>query len=562
MFSTLKVNRQPNKPELISPVPSSENIDYTQVVFQWRCTDPDKDVLKFEVYLDGSLLATTTNYQYTKYNLTPGKTYTWSVKAFDSQYIVQSDQATFTTAQSGQNRAPTVPKLISPPDGAQSVNIPVTLQWECSDPDNDTLSYEVYLNDEKKTTTTQSSFELSALSPNTTYRWYIKAFDGTNTTTGPTWTFTTKGIPNSPPSTPTNPNPSDKSSIFETSVTLSWECSDDDGDALFYDLYFGESSNPPRIRENLTTQKMLIQNLEMNKKYYWKVVAKDGNSSTEGPVWSFYTGVQTSFSKLLALANGIYEVDFTQTTVSPKNIYTITGNDFFYYDKTIFVIGNELSIISDSTVATASFAGENIWVDTLAPIQKIVAGEAFACITNDASLLILRVTNQNAYEESSVQLNQPSSLFVLGQYIYLCDNDGLKKIDAVDPANPVLRKSYSCTAKDVFVVDDIAYLLTDSKIIKLNSIDLSEIKSTDFDDGKKIYFDSGFVYVLSDQKLTKFDEDLSKIKEIDLSNGKSLVVSGSYIYVATQSGIKVLDSNLEQSKSVDLSGIVEILLPK
>lgn len=565
IFSTVKINRAPNKPQIISPTPSSENVDYTQIVFQWKCTDPDQDPLKFEIYLDGSFVATTTNYQYIECNLQPAKTYTWFVKAFDSQYVTQSDQATFTTAQIGQNRAPYVPKVVSPPDGAQSVNIPVTLQWECSDPDGDTLSYEVYLNNEKKTTLSQTTFQLSNLAPNTTYTWYIKASDGTNVTVGPTWSFTTKGIPNTAPSTPTNPSPKNNTSVFETDVTLSWECSDKDGDMLFYDLYFGESSTPPLIRQNLSSPTMLIQNLEKNKKYYWKVVAKDGNTSTEGPVWSFYTGTQTSFSKLLALSgSGIYEIDFTQTNPSPIRISTVTGNDFFYYDKTIFVIGDELSIISDSTVATASFAGNNIWVDILAPIQKIVAGEAFACITNDASLLILKVTNQNAYEESFVQLNQPSSLFVLGQYIYICDKDGLKKLDAIDPSNPVLKSTYSCVAKDVYVVDNTAYLLTGSKIVKLNSIDLSEIKSTDLTNGKKIYFDSGFVYVLSDQKLVKFDENLSKLREYDLNNANSILVSGSYIYIATQEGIMVLDINLEEQedKSVDLNNVVEISLIK
>ncbi len=559
-FSTKKINRAPKKPELLSPAPSSGNVDYKQVVFQWRCTDPDQDPLKFELYLDGSFLATTTNYQYTKYNLQPSKTYTWFVKAFDGEYTIQSDPATFTTAQVGQNSAPYVPKVISPPDGAQSVNIPVTLEWECSDPDGDSLNFEVYLNEVKKTDTNQSRFVLSDLSPNKTYSWYIKASDGTNLTVGPKWTFTTKGLANSAPSMPTNPSPENNASVFETDVLLSWVSSDPDEDLLFYDLYFGEGSNPPLIRQNLSSSNMLIQNLEKNKKYYWKVVAKDGNTSTEGPVWNFYTGVQTTYSKLLALCeDGIYQIDFTQEPASDTKISTITGNDFFYYEENIFVIGNEFSIISESGVATASFAGNSIWVDALVPIQKIVAGEVFACITNDATLLILGISDQSVDQRSSIPLNEPSSLFILGQYIYVCDNDGLKKYDALDPSNPVLKNSFSCRAKDVYVVDNMVYLLSDSKVYRLGSNDLSEIKSTSLINGKRIYFDSGFVYVLSDQKLVKYDEELSKLKEIDL-NAHSIVVSGSYIYVATQQGIQVFDINLEQSKSLDLMGIREILL--
>ncbi len=557
-FSTVKVNRQPSKPELISPAPTSKNVDCSQVVFQWRCTDPDQDPLRFEIYIDDSFVATVTNYQYTKYNLTAGKTYKWFVKAFDGMYIVESDPATFTTAQIGQNRAPNVPQLVSPPDGAQSVNIPLKLEWKCSDPDNDQLTYEVYINNLKKTTN-EPSLLLDDLSPNTYYSWYVKASDGTNTTQGPVWNFRTKGIPNTAPSTPTNPVPENNTSIFEKDVVLSWECSDADGDTLFYDLYFGESSNPPLIRQNLSSSNMLIQNLETNKRYYWKVVAKDGNTSTEGPVWSFYTGVQTSFSEILALADGIYDVSFAQPVTVTK-ISSVTGNDFFYRDESIFVIGDEFSIIKDTTVATSSFSGKAIWVDSLIPIQRIVAGEIFACILSDTDLSILRISDQNVYEESSISMNQPSSLFVLGQYIYVCDADGLKKIDAIDPKNPILKSTYQCTAKEAFVVDNTVYLLTDSEIVKLSSTDLSEINSTDFSGAKKIYFDSGFVYVLSDQKLTKFDENLSKLIEIDLNSANSLLVSGSYVYVGMQNGIKVFDTNLSLVKSVSINGLKKIIL--
>ncbi|HOK83585.1 MAG TPA: Ig-like domain-containing protein [Pseudothermotoga sp.] len=563
-FSTVKINRPPEKPELISPTPSSENVDYERVTFQWRCVDPDQDPLRFEVYVNSSFLATTTNYQYMKNNLTPGEMCSWYVKAFDGQYWVQSDPATFVTAQEYENKAPYVPQLISPPDGAESVNIPVTLQWNCSDPDGDSLTYDVYLNDMKKTTTTLNNYVLNDLSPNTTYNWYVKVSDGSATTQGPVWSFTTKGIPNRPPEVPSNPSPKDKSTISGNEVTLSWQSSDPDGDALFYDLYFGETSNPPMIRQNLQSTTMLIQNLEVNKKYYWKVVAKDGNASIEGPVWSFYTGAPSSFSRLLSLAkDGVYSVDFTKSPVEVTRISTVTGNDLFYHEQTIFVIGEELSILSDSNVATASFYGNNIWVSTLEPVQKIVAGEVFACVTNDASLLILRATDQWAVLESSVELNQPSSLFVYGQYIYVCDSTGLRKLDLSDPSYPVQIKLYSSVAKDVFVVDNVCYLLTDSKIITLNSDDLSEVRSIDFQDGSKIYFDSGFVYVLGGGKLVKFDEDLSQLKQIDIT-GKSVLVSGNYVYVAVENGIKVFDSNLDEvtSKSVTLQDTVEVFLIK
>jgi len=559
-FSTVKVNRKPNAPELISPINSAQNVDYKSVFFQWRCTDPDQDPLKFELYLDGSFVATTTRYDYTINNLKPGTTYSWYVKAFDAEYSQMSQSSTFKTASVGENRAPAVPQVVSPPDGAQSVNIPVTLQWSCSDPDGDRLSYDLYVNNQKKQTTTQTQYVLDNLTPNTTYQWYVVASDGTNTTTGPRWSFTTKGISNMAPTAPKNPKPEDKSTVYGTEVTLSWESSDPDDDKLFYDLYFGESSNVAIIRTNLQTAAVLIQNLELGKRCYWKVVAKDGNSETEGPLWTFYVGTQSVFNKLLALKNdGVYSVDFTAQTVSASKLSTVTGNDFYYYDGGIYIIGDELSILKDSQVATSAVAGDEIWVGLLEPVQKIIAGTINACTIDRSTLTVLEISDNKASTVVSLTLNEPSSLFVYGEYVFVCAKDGLKKINAANPYEPILERTYSCNAKDVYVIDNTVYLLTDSKILKLKREDLSEIGSFDFQNGRRIFFNNGFVYAISDGKLVKLDDSLSKIKEVDLV-AISLAAKGNILYVAGVDRIIAFDEDLYEIKSITIDGVKEILV--
>ena len=95
---------------------------------------------------------------------------------------------------------------------------------------------------------------------------------------------------NNLPATPSNPNPADGADNVSLDVTLSWECSDPDGDTLKYDLYFGTSANPPLIAEDLTEAKYSVSGLESGTTYYWRVVANDPHGvKTEGPVWTFTT---------------------------------------------------------------------------------------------------------------------------------------------------------------------------------------------------------------------------------------------------------------------------------
>jgi len=94
--------------------------------------------------------------------------------------------------------SPYPPKDPNPPDTSILVPINTLLKWNGSDPDNDTLSYDVYfgtLIPPPKSVSNQSEsiFNPGILQYNTTYYWQIVVWDNHNLqVAGPIWHFTTE----------------------------------------------------------------------------------------------------------------------------------------------------------------------------------------------------------------------------------------------------------------------------------------------------------------------------------------------------------------------------------
>ncbi len=99
--------------------------------------------------------------------------------------------------------------------------------------------------------------------------------------------------PNDPPNEPSEPSPANGAIDQPVDVDLSWVCTDPNaGNILTYDLYFGTVTDPELYASDITTESFELPDLPENTTHYWKIVATDNYfESTDGPEWSFTTGV-------------------------------------------------------------------------------------------------------------------------------------------------------------------------------------------------------------------------------------------------------------------------------
>jgi len=98
-------------------------------------------------------------------------------------------------------------------------------------------------------------------------------------------------IVNSPPYTPSDPDPYDGETDVDVDYVLCWTGGDPDFcDIVTYDVYFGTSIPLPLVSSNQSGTCYDPGVLDYNTTYYWQIVAWDNHgASAEGPIWEFTT---------------------------------------------------------------------------------------------------------------------------------------------------------------------------------------------------------------------------------------------------------------------------------
>lgn len=246
------------------------------------------------------------------------------------------------------NEAPEKPTVVSPIDNSTIDKIPSYLRWECVDNENDKLTYEVFFGKENPPTLVASDnirpyYSDFTVESQETYYWKVIAKDEIgNRTEGDVWTFT---MGNFPPEIPKNPIPA-SNSIEQNPTTISWECTEPDGETLSYDIYFGTTDTPELIEEDYTTNSYELPTLTGNQKYYWRIIAKDtyGNEIT-GSLWNFSTDIFAP--------QAIYPINNEQNAAwFPKLTWTSNNAGSITYDVYLGTSNNPELLTSNLTHTT------------------------------------------------------------------------------------------------------------------------------------------------------------------------------------------------------------------
>jgi len=293
----------PDQPSNPSPAMGASD-QPVNVGLSWTGGDPNGDSVTYAVYFEGGDstpdVLVSSSQSAASFNpgpLAASTIYYWQIVATDSGgKSTVGPIWSFSTI----NQAPDLPSNPSPISGAAGQALNVDLSWIGGDPDGGAVTYDVYFAAGDSTPDTlvssgqtATSYAPGALLSGTIYYWQIIAKDGLGkSTTGDVWNFTTL---NNAPYAPSNPSPASGATGQATSVTLSWNGGDPEGDPVTYTVYFEAGDNTPdvAVSSSQTSTNFTPGALASNTTYYWQIIAIDKNNvSTTGSVWSFATGNQ------------------------------------------------------------------------------------------------------------------------------------------------------------------------------------------------------------------------------------------------------------------------------
>ncbi len=101
------------------------------------------------------------------------------------------------STDASRNQPPAIPSNPSPADGAPHARINMQLSWECSDPNGDNLTFDLYFGTSANPPLIGSglehnTFDAGSLEFGTTYYWKVIAGDARYQSENPLWSFTVR----------------------------------------------------------------------------------------------------------------------------------------------------------------------------------------------------------------------------------------------------------------------------------------------------------------------------------------------------------------------------------
>ena len=242
----------------------------------WEASTDNIAVDGYEVFLNGSLVATTSTRSYTFQNLTQLTNYTVEVRAFDAANN-KSAKSTPLVVTTGDGTPPSIPTgLVASEITATSFK----LSWSPSTDNVSVSGYKVFLNGTYAGQTSATSLTISGVAKKSTYSLTVVAYDNLNNTSNESQPLlvTTPDVPPPDTTAPSAPSNLAASGVSTTSLSLSWMTATDNIAVTGYDVYRGSTLLTTVTGGTLTYD---VTGLTAGTTYTFTVRAKDaaGNVS-------------------------------------------------------------------------------------------------------------------------------------------------------------------------------------------------------------------------------------------------------------------------------------------
>ncbi len=279
------VNSPPNTPSDPEPEDGATDVDINADL-SWECSDPDGDELFYDVYFEANDstpdVIVSNNQSETTYD--PGEMnystlYFWKIIAWDKYGLSTESLVWDFTTGSEPNDPPNLPSNPSPEDGATKVDIEIDLSWYCDDPDDDSLTYDIYFDtvnppvDKVSDDQAETIFDPGTLEFETTFYWQIIAKDEHGASTaGLVWHFTTEE--NNPPSASTITGETNGKAGVEYTYCII-NVTDPDGDDIWANFSWGDGSYSGWIGPNTSGEDICASHAWERGTYAIKAKLKD-----------------------------------------------------------------------------------------------------------------------------------------------------------------------------------------------------------------------------------------------------------------------------------------------
>lgn len=332
---------------------TAANITISSVDLSWTASTDNVGVTGYDVYQDGSLIASVTTTSHSVTGLASGTTYAFTVSAKDAAGNVSAlSSAVNVTTETPDTTAPSVPTGLVASAVTQTS---LTLSWDASTDNVGVTGYDVYQDGSLITSVTGTSTNVSGLAAGTAYAYTVSAKDAAgNVSAASTALNVTTDAPDTTP--PTVPTGLVASAVTETSLTLSWDASTDDVGVTGYDVYQDGS-----LIASVTGTTFGVTGLTGGTTYAFTVSAKDAadNVSAVSSALNVTTVTPDTTPPSVPtglVATAVTETSFTLSWDASTDDTGVTGYDV-YQDGTLLtsVTGTSTNVSGLSASTTYSY---------------------------------------------------------------------------------------------------------------------------------------------------------------------------------------------------------------